>query len=97
MKMNFALISILIFVPAVSGFGQSNSWKGLTPLRSTRTDVEKLLGQPKKKSYDDCCDYQIEKDSVKADYAERQCDEGWDVPKDTLINIFFLTARKSRK
>ncbi len=96
MKRNFAIISIIILVYVVSGNGQSNSWNGLIPLRSTRIDVEKLLGQPTDKFYGNSFDYKTEKLFVRANYSERQCDSGWDIPKDTLISMTVYDGNNSK-
>ncbi len=97
MKKNFALISILIFVSAILAKGQSNSWNGLTPLRSTLADVEKLLGKPIDKFYRNNFVYKTEKFYVSVNYSERQCDSGWDIPKDTLISLRVSASDNSGK
>jgi hypothetical protein len=86
MKKKFPLISILIFVSVISGYGQSNSWNNITPLRSTRIDVEKLLGKSKE---DKCfrCYYRTTKEAISVTYSEGKCKEGWEVPTDTVLSI----------
>lgn len=80
-------IFILILASAVWAGAQSNSWNGLTPLRSTRTDVEKLLGPPVEKDCARECKYETAKDFIRVLYAARQCDAGWNVSKDTVISF----------
>lgn len=64
-----------------------NCWHGLTPLKSTRTDVEKLLG-PSKKNIDL---YETEKEKVTILYSDGFCKENkrniWNVSKDTVLAI----------
>ena len=79
-------ISFLISASTIFVFGQSNSWKGLTPLLSTRADVEKLLGKPKEDKYS-CCRYEMPNENVSISYATDTCDEGWNVPKDTVLSL----------
>jgi hypothetical protein len=79
-------ISILIFASTVFTHGQSNSWRGLTPLLSTRADVEKLLGKPKEDKYS-CCRYETPNEYVSVSYAADKCDEGWNVLKDTVLSL----------
>jgi len=86
MKKIFLSISILIFASTLFVHGQSNSWKGLTPLVSTRADVEKLLGKPKEEKVL-CCNYKTPNESVSVNYAADKCDEGWNVSKDTVLSL----------
>ncbi len=50
--MNYAMkyvlsISLqLAFLPILTSYASAKSWHGITPLHSTRTDVEKLWGKP---------------------------------------------------
>ena len=90
--MKFILISLLIFVSIISTYGQSNSWNGLTPLHSTRADVEKLLGQPEKDKIDYRGIYKTENGKVEIVYATRPCKTGWNVPKDTILFITLIDA-----
>lgn len=87
MKEKFVLISFLIFVSVILSYGQSNSWKGLTPLHSTRADAEKLLGQQEKSIIPFRNKYKTENEKVTISYATKPCDDGWNVPKDTILGI----------
>ena len=85
LKEKVLTILIVILAAQCFVFAQSNSWNGLTPLRSTRADVEKLFGAAK-----EClsgCTYRGEKVGLEVFYAERECDGGWNVPKDTVIRF----------
>ncbi|HKP46322.1 MAG TPA: hypothetical protein VJT50_06960 [Pyrinomonadaceae bacterium] len=68
------------FAPAAS----AKSWRGLTPLRSTRADVEKLLGKPQPGSRNF---YKTTTETVSVAYAETPCAYGWRVPLDTVISL----------
>lgn len=46
MKMKTLQLTVLILVLTIYSYPQSNSWNGIIPLKSTRNDVEKLLGKP---------------------------------------------------
>jgi hypothetical protein len=74
---------------------QSRDWRGITPLHSTRTDVERLLGRP---SVDrgDTTVYELEFDDVYFDYAMKSCDDQneWNVPRNTVIKIVVIPIRK---
>lgn len=84
--MKSIVLSILIFASTVFIHGQSNSWKNLTPLLSTRADVERLLGKPKEDNYF-CCKYETPNEYVSVNYAIDECKEGWNVPKDTVLSL----------
>ncbi|MDQ3804375.1 MAG: hypothetical protein M3416_11155 [Acidobacteriota bacterium] len=66
----------------------AKQWRGVTPLRSTREDVERLLGRPLKPGSPL---YETEKESVYIIYSIVPCEEGvegaWNVPPDTVIRI----------
>lgn len=66
-----------------------NTWKGLTPLKSTRSDVEKSFGKPKIMIGSDPL-YEFEKENVIFTYAVGGCDphdSWWNVPRDTILDI----------
>lgn len=64
-------------------------WKGIVPLRSTRDDVERLLGAPE----GECrCVYRAGDDLVRVDYAEAACKgpaPGWNVPAGVVLQFTF--------
>jgi hypothetical protein len=87
-------ILIVIFAAQCLTFAQSNSWNGLTPLRSTRADVEKLFGAPKR-----ClsgCEYQTGKETIYVIYARHHCDGGWNVRKDTVIELVLRSSEEGK-
>lgn len=66
---------------------QTNGWRGIIPLRSTRTDVERQIGKPNFKGEL----YDFEKERVDITYSTAPCTRGmkgsWNVPPDTVISI----------
>jgi hypothetical protein len=60
-------------------------WRGLAPLRSTRADVERLLGRPESESGSV---YVTDGERVSVTYSRRPCDYGWQVSPDTVISFF---------
>lgn len=64
----------------------AKEWRGIVPLKSSRGDVERLLGAPNTLGR-----YQFDKERAYIDYA-KGCDQMNDclclVPKDTVISIF---------
>lgn len=61
-------------------------WHGVTPLRSTRADVARLLGPPNL----DGRYYEIDNFTVHIDYSDGPCQKGrsgWNVPRDTVVSL----------
>jgi hypothetical protein len=63
---------------------EAGEWRGIVPLRSTRADVEKLLGKP---SAAEPNTHATEGERVTVTYAERPCDHDWQVPPGTVLSI----------
>jgi len=65
---------------------QAKEWRGIVPLKSTRADVERLLGKPNGLGR-----YEFDSERAYIDYA-KGCEQLKDclclVPKDTVISIF---------
>jgi len=89
MKNLFSLcLAILVFSPFALVEGKE--WRGIMPLHSTRTDVERLLGPSKSKS--PLSIYQTADEAVSVLYASGPpcgSDAGseWKIPKDTVVSI----------
>lgn len=84
-------IRLLTLVAIIAVFqsvhGQVNNWQGITPLLSTRTQVEKLLGKPVEGTYYGESDYTTEKGRYTVTYSLKTCDAGWNVYVDTVLSI----------
>lgn len=70
----------------------AKSWRGIVPLRSTRADVEKILGKPTASNHV----YKIGAGTVDVTYSQQRCEHSaasgwgsWNVPSDTVINLSF--------
>jgi hypothetical protein len=87
------MILLYLFIFFASTIHQpANCWHGITPLRSTRADVEKLLGTPtpySKALY--AADYRTKNERVSILYSTGPCDvepsHGWNVPRGMVISI----------
>lgn len=66
---------------------QLNSWRGLVPLHSTKSDVDRLLGSPD--STVGFVGYKTQNEGVIVRYAKANCSSGgdWNVPIDTVLEI----------
>lgn len=73
-------LGILIWIAPAFG----KAWRGITPLRSTRADVERLLGAPEPGTQ---AVYKSGEDVVRVTYSKIQCDYGWRVGPNTVISV----------
>lgn len=77
---------------------KTKGWHGIVPLRSTRMDVERLLGA----SVESCqCIYKTEHEVVHISYAHGSCKDdpntnSWDVAPDTVLLISVTPRVKLR-
>jgi hypothetical protein len=69
-------------------YTQAQGWRGIVPLHSTRTDVERLIGLPsdsnKVMAY-----YYLENETVAIQYITGGCEKGyeWNVPLETVLTV----------
>lgn len=73
-----------------------NTWKEITPLKTNRLQVEKILGAAEN---DNCqeCKYQTDKEEVVISYATSPCQgdlTGWNVPSNTVLRILVKPKAK---
>lgn len=73
----------------------SKEWHGITPLHSTRADVERVLGASVDPSGST---YETDNEKVSVWYSDEPCRKGiselWNVPKDTVLSITLYPKRK---
>ena len=78
---------------------EAKGWRGITPLASTRKDVERLLG-PSKEPDNYAELYNLGSEAVFIEYSSGPCnknrDGGWNVPANTVIAITISPAVKAR-
>lgn len=90
MKIITGVLSSACLMLAFAGTSQAKEWRGLTPLRSKRAEVERLLG----KASTGCkCAYNLPDVKVYVKYASGRRDSMWGVPKDTVISIEIYPAK----
>lgn len=74
----------------------AKEWRGIVPLRSTRADVERLLGEPGRRVSDFGSFYDFkdvaavvwfETTGCEGDTLQSRCGWGWNVPRDTVTGI----------
>jgi hypothetical protein len=93
MKLTLSIIAGPLLALALASPPPAKDWRGITPLRSTRADVERLLGPPQS---DSGSVYVTEGERVSVTYSRRACDYGWRVPLDTVVS-FFVHPKKPPK
>src|SRR5947209_3105424 len=85
-------ISIFL-VLTLNLIAHAKEWRGITPLHSTRADVERILGQPSRPSKDAFSTYYLDEGLVQIFYAvngypsSKSCSEI--VPQGTVLVIYF--------
>lgn len=91
MKLTFFFI--VVIMTTLLQLGEKKGWRGIVPLRSTRSDVERELG-PKNET---CECYQTENEIVHISYATGPCTgalSGWNVPANTVLSISVSPRKK---
>lgn len=70
----------------------AKSWRGIVPLRSTRADVEKILGKPAGSDHV----YKVGAGTVDVTYSQERCEHNvspgwgnWNVSRDTVLTMSF--------
>ena len=91
------MLLIAVFVTMCSGVALGKAWRGIEPLHSTRSHVEKLLGPS---SYGRGYEYDFENEKVYFQYQtpESACGTKWgffNVPVNTVLSI--TVVLKERK
>ncbi len=70
---------------------QRNVWRDIRPLHSTKADVERILGRPKKRSLNQTYAYDTNEEQIDVLYSEAPCSPSvvgkWNVPSDTVLRI----------
>jgi hypothetical protein len=87
MKLCTSLVALTLLSTALS----AKPWRGITPLHSKRSDVERIFGKPSKTSHQ-WSTYQTDTEAVSVLYSNGlPCGSGsnseWQVPKGTVVSI----------
>lgn len=71
-------------------------WRGLIPLQSTRSDVEKVMGKPKIAGLGPSDTYENQTERLDVIYARDRCKSAigdWNVPANTVIQIEVIPSK----
>lgn len=99
MKVVPAVISYLCITLSTVALVEGKGWRGILPLHSTRTNVERLLGPPADTSNKYMSVYHLEKEVVIFNYeGDHSCKTpgGWQVPRGTVVSILVSPKTKLR-
>lgn len=70
---------------------QDKKWKDIVVLRSTRSDVERIMGKASEHAH--IAYYPLQEGSLQIEYSDGVCDAGqyraWNVPEGTVIEIVY--------
>jgi hypothetical protein len=86
MRTILSVIGCAVFIFTITEISHAQGWRGIVPLKSNRTDVERLLGP----STERCgCLYKSEIENVFIEYTTSTCGKGgsYNVPRDTVITL----------
>jgi hypothetical protein len=84
------LVATLIILFGVVNLAEAKVWRGIKPLRSTRADVERVLGKPRANRIDWAA-YDFETEEVSIEYSKGPCSvefSPWNVPLGTVLSVW---------
>ncbi len=88
-----SLLFMPLFLCCLSNQISAESWKGITPLHSSRTDVERILGV--KSAGEGVDEFKVDMDTVQIRYTTKPCQPGeggkWNVTVGTVTSIWVIT------
>ena|ERR1044071_4798677 len=88
MKIALTMVCSMLALTSFQNNPGSQGWRGIIPMHSTRTDVERLLGLGTNNDF--LTTYYLQDENVLFHYSTGDCKSGkgaWDVPLDTVIWI----------
>lgn len=88
---------VIVLLFTLAGISQAKEWRGITPLKSTRVDVERLFGRSAHDGYG--VSYPIGDEVATFEYSSGGCsDKGrvYDVPPYTVLRIRVSSGHKPR-
>jgi hypothetical protein len=103
MTMTIRILKLLLFFAwlalMLSATAKAQAWRQIVPLRTTRNDVERLLGPAK--IVGSVPTYYFDDEKVEVFYAQYKCgdrlnSERWNVPLDTVLSIHVVPKQLRR-
>ena len=93
------LLKLFLVTTLFASSAIGKEWRGIVPLKSNRTEVEKLLGVPVRSSPRGVY-YNLSNEIVVVEFQTVGCDRfglGWNVPSDTVVGIGVIHKGIHRK
>lgn len=95
------IVLIALFLPFVILTSRLNvkcqDWRQIVPLKSTRSEVERLLGSATGAYF---AEYELKQGSLFIEYSSGPCKPerkgGWNVPRDVVIMVHFTPKHRTR-
>jgi hypothetical protein len=104
MKQYLAFFVLILLISFSTGFARNDSdWRKITPMVSTKEDVEKLFGKPEKEKTDVkneaiFDDYELKTGSLRVVYSTGNCKSSTDslyvAPLGTVIQVMFYPEQE---
>lgn len=82
--MQALLLAFLLLTRQINAPALDQGWKGITPVHSTRQDIERLWGLPNNGP----SSYSFADTTVTIVYSDGDCAGGWKIPKDRVRWMF---------
>jgi len=89
-----SVVCLALFI-TTNSLAYANAWRGIVPLQTTRTTVEKSLGKPTR-DHGDTVVYDFESERASIEYSKGPCSvklSQWNVPRDTVISVWITPKR----
>jgi hypothetical protein len=90
LRIAFVLVICVALLPVLCISSRAKEWRGIVPLHSTRTDVERLLGLPKTDRSDTIV-YETDEERISIEFSKGPCNvefSSWNVSAGTVISIW---------
>jgi len=88
---------LILLMLCLRGVGLGQDWRTITPLKSTRTEVESLFG-PGNDRY--LANYSLRDGTLSVEYSSGPCRSerkgGWNVPEGTVVSVRFEPKSKKK-
>jgi hypothetical protein len=95
----YRVVCLWFAMTVFAGSVIAKEWRGIVPLKSTRADVERLLGKPSSSGY-----YNLPNEIVSFEFQRAPCDDpmerfgyGWNVTPGTVTEIGIIPKGAHRK
>lgn len=97
-RMYLLIFTLILMVRGTVDCQTSNVWNGIIPLKSTRADVERILGKPEPTSVAQYAGgYNTKTGKVFVLYSTGMCranpEHGWNIPELTVISVSYYPSQ----